>query len=75
MRKSSPEKNNKRKTLTHSHNFIHIEGTAYTVEDQTIDSAKVQKILKDLKDRPELTQFTLEANNITDVEGMCSVFA
>jgi hypothetical protein len=35
----------------------------------------VQKILKDLKDRPELTQFTLEANNITDVEGMCSVFA
>jgi len=30
--------------------------------------------LKDLKDRPELTQFTLESNRIIDVEGMCQVF-
>jgi hypothetical protein len=39
-----------------------------------IDSQLVQKILKDLKDRPELTKLTFENNEIKDVDGMCSVF-
>ena len=45
------------------------------MEDSTIDAAKVQKILKDLKEKPELTQLTLENNKIVDIDGMCQVFA
>jgi NLR family CARD domain-containing protein 3 len=44
------------------------------VEDATIDSALVQKMLKDLKERPDLTKFTLENNTIKDFDGMCQVF-
>jgi Leucine-rich repeat (LRR) protein len=44
------------------------------VEDSLIDAAKAQKILKDLREKQELTQFTLENNKITDVEGMCQIF-
>lgn len=32
-------------------------------------------MLKDLREKPELTQFTLENNKIVDVDGMCQVFA
>ncbi len=49
--------------------------TQYTIEDATIDSALIQKMLKDLKERPDLTKFTLENNTIKDVDGMCQVFA
>lgn len=45
------------------------------MEDQVIDSAMVQKILKDLKDRPELAKLTFENNDIRDFDGMCTVFA
>lgn len=33
------------------------------------------KILKDFKERPELTQLTCENNNIIDIDGMCNVFS
>jgi hypothetical protein len=53
-----------------------IEGaTSYSVEDQVIDSQMVQKILKDLKDRPELSKLTFENNDIKDFDGMCTVFS
>jgi len=45
------------------------------VEDQVIDSQMVQKILKDLKDRPELSKLTFENNDIKDFDGMCTVFS
>lgn len=44
------------------------------MEDKTIDTAMVNKILKDLKERPELTKFTFENNVIKDFDGMCQVF-
>ena len=45
------------------------------MEDKTIDTARVNKILKDLKERPELTKFTFENNDIKDFDGMCQVFS
>jgi hypothetical protein len=53
---------------------LYIEGNTYAVEDKVIDSQMVQKILKDLKEKPELTKLTFENNEIKDVEGMCQVF-
>ena len=34
----------------------------------------IQKIMKDLKERPELTKLTFENNQIKDADGMCQVF-
>lgn len=45
------------------------------MEDAVIDQALTQKILKDLKERPELAKLTFENNIIKDVDGMCQVFA
>ena len=44
------------------------------MEDKLIDSQMVQKILKDLKEKPELTKLTFENNEIKDVDGMCQIF-
>lgn len=49
-------------------------GNSIQIEDKLIDSAEVQKIMKDLKEKPDLVQITFENNEIVDDEGLCQVF-
>jgi hypothetical protein len=45
------------------------------IQDKQIDKIVSIKLLQDLKDRPDLVQFTFENNSIIDVEGVCTAFA
>ncbi len=42
------------------------QGQAYVMQDAKIDKATADQIIRDLKQRPQLLQLTLEGNDIVD---------